>query len=152
VNHGAPVVSSAEGEIDASIDDVWAILTAIERWPAWNPDVRSVSIEGPAVEGTTFSWKAGPGTITSTVVRVEPRRLIAWTGSTLGIRAIHTWHLEQRDGGTRVWTEESYEGLVGRVLQRTLEKKLHTALADGVRHLEAEAERAISSSRLEEKP
>ena len=142
----APVVSSAEGEIDAEIDDVWRVLTAIEQWPTWNPDVKSVSIDGPAIEGRTFSWKAGPSTITSTVTRIDRPRLIGWTGKTLGITAIHEWHLEQRDGRTHVRTHESYDGLVARLLRRSLRKTLDTALTNGVRYLKAEAERVASSS------
>jgi uncharacterized protein YndB with AHSA1/START domain len=36
VNDDAPVVSRADGEIGAPIDDVWRILTTIEQWPTWN--------------------------------------------------------------------------------------------------------------------
>jgi hypothetical protein len=46
-----------------------------------------MSIQGDLAEGSVFRWKAGAGTITSTIQRVEPPRLIAWTGGTLGIRA-----------------------------------------------------------------
>ena len=67
---GSPVVSSAEIEINAPIDRVWAVLTTIDLWPAWNPDVKSVSIDGPVAEGSIFRWKAGPGTITSRVEHV----------------------------------------------------------------------------------
>ena len=88
VDGGAPVVSSAEAEIDAPIEHVWSILTAFERWPAWNPDVKSASLDGPVVEGATFCWKAGPSTISSTIVNLDGPRLIAWTGRTLGIRAV----------------------------------------------------------------
>jgi uncharacterized protein YndB with AHSA1/START domain len=136
----APVVSSVELEIDAPIDTVWRVLTAIGDWPTWNPDVTSVSIEGAAVEGASFQWKAGPGTIRSSILRVDQPRLITWSGKTLGIRAIHTWRLEQRNGATLVRTEESYEGLVARVLRRSLQKTLDRALADGVRHLKIAAE------------
>jgi hypothetical protein len=107
------------------------------------PDVRSVSIEGPVVQGETFRWKAGAATITSTVTHVDRPRLIAWTGTTLGIRAIHVWCLEDHGGRTNVRTEESYEGVVARMLRRSLQKTLDTALTDGVRHLRAEAERTI---------
>jgi uncharacterized protein YndB with AHSA1/START domain len=136
----APVVSSVELVIDAPVDTVWRVLTAIDDWPAWNPDVKSVAIEGAAVEGASFRWRAGPGTIRSTILRVDRPRLIAWSGRTLGIRAIHVWRLEQRNGATLVRTEESYEGLVARVLRRSLQKTLDKALADGVRHLKVAAE------------
>jgi uncharacterized membrane protein len=141
VNHDAPVFSRADGTIDAPVDDVWRILAAIEQWPTWNPDVKSVSIDGQAVDGATFRWKAGPGTISSTLTHVDRPRLIAWTGTTLGIRAFHVWRLEERDRRTHVRTEEAYEGLVARMLRRSLQKTLDTALTDGVRHLRAEAER-----------
>jgi Polyketide cyclase / dehydrase and lipid transport len=85
-------------------------MAAFERWPSWNRDVKSMTMQGPVAPGSVFRWKAGPGTIESTIQRVEQPRLIAWTGKTLGIKAIHFWHLEPRDGKTFVRTEESYEG------------------------------------------
>jgi uncharacterized protein YndB with AHSA1/START domain len=138
----APVVSSAEAVIEAPIEAVWSILTAIERWPAWNPDVKSASLDGPAVEGATFRWKAGPSTINSTVVRLEAPRLIAWTGRTLGIRAVHVWRLQSKNSRTLTTTEEFYEGSVAHILRRPLQKLLDRTLADVVRHLKAEAERS----------
>jgi len=143
IEKDAAVVSSAEIEIDASIEAVWSILTEIERWPTWNPDVKSVSLDGPPVECATFRWKAGPSTITSTVIRLDRPRLIAWTGKTLGIRAIHVWRLETHDARTLARTEESYDGLVARILRRPLQKLLDRTLADVVRHLKAEAEQAV---------
>lgn len=137
----APVVSTAELEIDAPIDSVWTVLTTVERWPAWNPDVKAVSLAGPFAEGATFRWKAGPGTITSVVERIERPRLLAWSGRTLGIRAVHVWHLSAQNGKTFVRTEESYDGLLARVLRRSLQKTLDAALVNGARHLKAEAER-----------
>jgi uncharacterized protein YndB with AHSA1/START domain len=138
----SPVVSASDVEIEAPIDRVWAVLTAIERWPDWNPDVKSASLAGPFAEGATFRWKAGPGTITSVVEHVDRPRLVVWRGRTLGIRALHVWRLEAHDGKTHVRTEESYEGRVARLLRRPLQKTLDTALADGVRYLKVEAERS----------
>jgi uncharacterized protein YndB with AHSA1/START domain len=141
INESAPVVSRSEIEIAAPPDAVWDVLTDFERWPSWLRDVKSMSIEGPVAAGTVFRWKAGPGTITSTIQRVERPRLIAWTGRTLGIDAIHFWHFEERDGGTFVRTAESYEGLVARLLRRSLQKTLDRALPDGLQDLKAEVER-----------
>jgi hypothetical protein len=146
INREAPVVGTSEIEIDAPAQTVWDVLTAIDRWPTWNPDVKSVSMEGPVAPGSVFRWKAGPGTITSTIQRVEPPRLIAWTGRTFGIKAIHFYRLETRDGRTFVRTEESYDGIVARLLRGSLQKTLDTALADGLRYLESEAEQRAGSS------
>ena len=141
INQRAPVVGSGEIEIAADATAVWDVLTAVERWPTWNPDVKSVSLQGAVAPGSVFRWKAGPSTITSTIRRVEPPRLIAWTGKTLGIDAIHFWRLEPREGTTLVRTEESYEGLPARLLRRPLQKTLDNALAKGLRYLKVEVER-----------
>jgi hypothetical protein len=141
INERAPIVGASEIEIAAAPDAVWEVLTAFERWPSWNRDVKSLSMQAGVAPGSVFRWKAGPGTITSTIQRVERPRLIAWTGKTLGIKAIHFWHLEARDGKTFVRTEESYEGLPARVFRGPLQKTLDRALADGLRYLKAEVER-----------
>jgi hypothetical protein len=141
VNEQAPVVGSSAVDIAEPPELVWAVLTDLERWPSWNPDVKAVSIDGPVAEGSQFRWKTGPGTITSTIRRLEPPRLIAWTGRTLGIKAIHFWWLEPRDAATFVRTEESYDGLVARFVRGPLRKTLDNALESGLRHLKAEAER-----------
>jgi carbon monoxide dehydrogenase subunit G len=141
INESASVVGRSEIEIAAPPDAVWEVLADFEDWPSWLRDVKSMSIEGPVAAGTVFRWKAGPATITSTIQRVERPGLFAWTGRTLGIKAIHFWHLEARDGATFVRTEESYEGLVARVLRGSLQKTLDRALDDGLQDLKAEVER-----------
>jgi hypothetical protein len=140
INEQAPVVGRSELEIAADPEVVWQVLTTFEQWPTWNQEVKSMSMQGPVAPGSSFRWKAGPATIRSTIQRVEPPRLIAWTGKTLGIDAIHFWWLEPGDGTTLVRTEESYEGLVARVFRRPLQKTLDRALTDGLRDLKAEAE------------
>ena len=141
INEAAPVVGASEIEIAAAPETVWDVLTTIDRWPTWNPDIKSMSMEGDVAAGSVFRWKAGPGTITSTIRRVEPPRLIAWTGKTFSIDAIHVYRLEARDGKTFVRTEESYEGLVARLFRGPLQKTLDAALEEGLGHLKAEAER-----------
>ena len=137
----APVAGAAETVIDAPAETVWEVLTAIADWPSWNPDVKSASIDGAVEPGTVFRWKAGPGTIASTLQEVDRPRLVSWTGRTFGLNAFHVWRLEQRDGGTLVQTEESFDGTLARLFRRRLQRTLETALADGLRHLKAEAER-----------
>lgn len=144
INEQAAVVSRSEIEIAASPETVWEVLTAFERWPTWNRDVKSMSMQEGVAPGSVFRWKAGPGTITSTIQRVEPPTLIAWTGKTFGIKAIHFWYLEPRNGNTFVRTEESYEGLVARLFRGSLQRTLDRALADGLGYLKTEVEGRVS--------
>jgi hypothetical protein len=139
INQAAPVVASSEAEVSASPD--WDVLTVIEQWPSWNPDVKWVSMDGRLSEGTEFRWKAGPATITSTLQSVDAPARIAWTGTTFGIEAMHVYALEARDGVTFVRTEEWYDGLLARIFSGRLQKTLEDSLTSGLAHLKAEAER-----------
>ena len=141
INTGAPVVGFSEIEIAAAQEVAWDVLTEIEGWPSWNPEVKSVSMDGGLGEGAVFRWKSGPGTITSTIEAVEAPRRIAWSGTSFGIKAIHVHTLEPQNGGTLVRTEESYDGLVARLFHGLLQKTLDKTLRGGLEHLKAEAER-----------
>ncbi len=138
------MASAAEIEIAASQEVVWDVLTAIDRWPNWNPAVKSASLQGSLEEGTEFRWKAGPGTIVSKLENVEAPSRIAWSGRSMGLKAFHTHTLEQRDGRTLISTQESYEGLIARLFSGRLRRMLDDSLREGLRHLKAEAERQKS--------
>jgi hypothetical protein len=137
----APVKGTAEIDIAAPPQAVWDVLTRFDNWPNWNPDVKSMAFEGPLAPGSTFRWKAGPGTILSTLDRVEPPRYISWHGKTLTIDAYHEWWLEPRDGGTHVRTEETFSGLLAKILRGQLQKTLDKSFQAGVECLKRESER-----------
>ena len=137
----APVRGSTEIEVDARPEVVWGVLTAIEEWPQWNPDVIETSMEGELSEGTSFRWKSGPGTITSTLRVVQPPREVAWTGKTLGLHAIHVYRLQPLNGGTMVTTEESWSGWVARLFRKRMQVTLQRAMEAGLENLKTEAER-----------
>jgi uncharacterized protein YndB with AHSA1/START domain len=141
INEDAPVISKRTVEVAADPQTVWDVLAAIDEWPIWNSDVKSASLEGELARGSRFRWKAGPGTITSTLVQVDPPRLIGWLGKTLGINAVHVYRLEPQEGGTRVTSEESYEGLPVRLMHGRMQKMLDDATESGLQSLKVEAER-----------
>jgi uncharacterized protein YndB with AHSA1/START domain len=141
VNANAPVLARSEVEIDAPPEIVWEIMAAIDRWPEWNPDVRHAELRGDLREGSTFRWKAGPGTIISTLEEVSPPRRIAWTGKTFGVKAAHVWAIEPRPGGSLVKTEESWERLPVKLFRKSSQKTVEKALHDGPQHLRREAEK-----------
>lgn len=141
----APVRSSRSIQVAAPPEVVWDVLTGFADWPKWNPDVKSMSFDGPLEPGSTFRWKSGPGTIVSTLEEVDPPRRVRWRGRTMSIAALHEYRLEPRDGGTRVETEETFSGLLARLMRGSLQKTLDRALEQGLEQLKAEAERRGSS-------
>jgi uncharacterized protein YndB with AHSA1/START domain len=145
INRDAPATAEGELQIAADPQTVFSVLSAIDQWPSWNPDVRSVTLQGPVQPGTSFQWKSGPSTLTSALQVVDPPREIAWTGTTMGIKAVHVFRFQASDGGTLARSEESWEGLLARLLKgysrRTLDKGIRSVLS----HLKTEAERRTAS-------
>ncbi len=146
VNLSAPVLAREEIRIDADVQTVWDVLSDIEHWPAWNEAVRSLTLHGSVAPGTSFAWKAGPGTIKSRIAEVDPPHRIVWTGVTLGIKAVDAFSFEASEGGTLVRQAESWEGLLARLFRSRMERTLRASLRDGLRSLKAEAERRAGAA------
>jgi len=141
VDTNASVVVATAIDVKAPAEIVWSVLADIEEWPSWNRAVASVSIQGDIAPGTEFEWKAGPGRIRSTLLQVERPSFIAWSGQTLGLRANHAFALHANGERTTVRTEESYTGLVARLLRVPIRRSLARALDEGLVDLKAQAER-----------
>ena len=67
INPNAPAAAEGELRIDADPQTVFSVISAIGQWPSWNPDVKSVQLQGPVQPGTVFRSKAGPSSLTSTL-------------------------------------------------------------------------------------
>ena len=146
VPRDAPVISSSEREIAAPPEVVWDVLADFDRWPDWNPDVKSLELDGPVAVGSAFRWKTGPSRITSTLEAVERPSELGWTGKTFGARAVHVWSVEPHGGGTMVRTSESFEGFLPRLMRKRMQAMLNETLEDSLKHLAAEAKRRSSDS------
>jgi hypothetical protein len=141
VNSAAPAIATGDIEIQAKPETVWDVLADIDNWPSWNPDVKEAKLTGGLKVGSSFRWKAGPGTITSSLEQVDRPREIGWSGRTMGIIAVHVYRLEPRGEGTRVHTEESFDGLIARLLKGPTRRTLKKGIDGGLASLKAEAER-----------
>lgn len=144
INENAPITARGEVDVGADQQTVWELLSDVEGWPRWSRDVAWAKLKGPLLPGTEFEWKAGPSTITSQLVTVDPPSTLAWTGSTMGIRAVHAWHVERRGDRTYVITEESWDGLLPRLLRGPLRRRLERSIDEGLAHLKADLEKGTS--------
>ena len=131
IEQNAPVSYSQSIEINASIQTIW---------PKWNEDITSAKINGKLEAGTTFTWKSGPGTITSKLEAVEKPHLIGWSGKLFGIKAVHIWKIDTIKGKSVVTTEESWSGLFASVFKKSSKKTLIKAIDTGLNRLKAAAE------------
>jgi uncharacterized protein YndB with AHSA1/START domain len=110
IDTAAFIQSQAEIFIQAPVARVWHIIADAANWPVWMPGVKTVRLDSAVAPDATFTWKNGPSTIKSTFAVVQPERELTWTGVSSGAKAVDRHTLESKDGGTRVFTEESMAG------------------------------------------
>jgi hypothetical protein len=119
-------------EIDAPAEAVWAELSAVSTYPAWNPFI--TSFEGELVAGSRVEVRiAPPGgrpmTFRPTITVIEDGRRLEWLGRLLvpGVfDGRHSFQLEDLGAGrTRLTQSEIFSGvlvaLTGTTLERTRE-------------------------------
>jgi uncharacterized protein YndB with AHSA1/START domain len=95
VNPEAPAIATVDVLINAPIETVWEVLSDFQNWPIWNKSVLKMQVDGPVEAGTSFEWIGDGWKIASRLEEVDPPKRIAWSGSTLGIRAVHVWDLAE---------------------------------------------------------
>lgn len=114
-------------DIDAPAEVVWGVLTDLDRYREWNPFITS-SAGVPVVGGTLVNRMEPPGmrsmTFRPTVTVVEHARTFEWLGR-LGVPGLfdgrHRFELRATGTGTALTQSESFDGLLVRVLRRSLD-------------------------------
>lgn len=145
IDRDAPASADGEIQIAAPPETVWAVITDLSGWPAWNSDVKSMMVDGPIAPGSTFRWKAGSASLVSTLQVVEAPREIGWTGKTMGIHAVHVFRFEPVDGGTLARSAESFRGLIPSVLKKYSRNVLQRGIDRILAALKIEAERRAAA-------
>ncbi|MFC4375666.1 DUF1731 domain-containing protein [Nocardia halotolerans] len=105
--------------ISLAPESVWNVLADLERWPEWNPGVRSVRMHGPVAVGATGDYVpngnasarihhrfAAPFTVVAAQACRELRIEQPEPAGTMHL----TWRLTPRDGGTEVTQELRFTG------------------------------------------
>ncbi|GLW75433.1 hypothetical protein Kpho02_77300 [Kitasatospora phosalacinea] len=142
IDQHAPVVTRADILVHAPLHTVWDVQTDVENWPAWQPDVETVTKDTPGRlrPGSVFRWSTEGLDITSTVQQVDHGRRLAWGGPAQGITAVHVWTFTPTRDGVLVHTEESWTGEPVTAHQAALQTALDTSLRNWLTNLKHEAE------------
>jgi hypothetical protein len=117
----------SEIDIDAPVEEVWAVLTDFASFPAWNPFIRRIS--GPLSPGSRLDVLLGlPGTrgmgFRPTLISVVPNHELRWLGR-LGLPGLfdgeHIFELVPQGGNrTHFVQREQFRGLLLPLLRRSL--------------------------------
>jgi hypothetical protein len=140
VNSKAPIISSHEITISAPLETVWRVHTQIANWPDWNPDIAKANLNGPIAVGAVIHWETAGMAIPSTIGEIMPLRKLAWMGETGGILGVHVWSFSATADGTRVRTEESWEGVSLPAPTKDLQRALDASLVRWLAFLKTRAE------------
>ena len=103
-----PIEVHNEKAIRASAERVWDLLADVERWPTWWRLCRWVKKESAG----TFTWKAHPLVLRSTVVANNRPREFAITADGLGVHAERAFTVTTSPDGRSV-VVTSHETQVG---------------------------------------
>ncbi len=118
-----------EIEIDAPPEQVWSVLTDLDRYAAWNPFITSASgvvAVGERLENHIEPPGGRAATFKPTVTEVEQAHVFEWLGRPVlpGIfDGRHRFELHPIAGGrTRFVHTEQFRGLLVRPLLRSFEE------------------------------
>lgn len=90
-------------ETDATPEQIWAVLSDIDRWTAWDTSMAAIALEGPFAVGSTISMTpSGQEAIRSTIVEIRENERYAdeTEFGDVVLRFSHT--LSALGGGTRI--------------------------------------------------
>lgn len=142
VSPAVPVHTQQTIHIKAPVEKVWKLMSQVNQWAAWQPDINASQLNGLLQPGTGFDWKTGGLAIHSTLHTVEPRAALGWSGTAFGSFAVHNWaFIPQPDGTTEVQVEEGMEGWLVRLLQPVFQHSLDASTARWLACLRQAAER-----------
>jgi hypothetical protein len=137
-------------EIDASPEEVWAVLSDLDAYEAWNPFMLSAT--GTLAEGERLDIRMRPPggkarRFRPTVRAAVPGRELRWLGS-VGVPGVfdgeHAFTIEATDGGSRLTHEERFTGVLVPLMARSLRRQILPAFEAMNAALKARAEAAVA--------
>lgn len=103
-----PIEVRNEMVMRASAERIWDLLADVERWPSWWRLCQWVRKDSQL----SFTWKAHPVVLRSTVIAHDRPRVFTITADGLGVRAVRAFTVSPAPGGrgTLVVSHETQVG------------------------------------------
>jgi uncharacterized membrane protein len=136
-------------QIDAPPEQVWAVMSDVERWHEWTASIRSVkrTNAGPFRIGARARvHQPGLPPADWVVTALEEGRFFDWESRAPGIRVLARHRVDPAGAGSRVTLSIQYSGPLGNVFGRLtagINRRYIALEADGLkRRAEAQVNRA----------
>ena len=140
INKNAPVKANKEIHINAPMEKVISILSNINNLINWQSSITKSELLGTIAEGIKFKWKSEGLSYNSTIHTCK-KDAFGWTGTTFGAYAIHNWYFTEKNGQTFVKVEESLEGLMIKIIKKSMQIKLEKIVEQNLNDLKKESEK-----------
>lgn len=127
----------AEITIQASPEEIWAVLTDIQQIKAWNPVL--IPIEGTLKEGADIKYEFhqdenNSSIIPATVKQMTENQLLNQVGGMTGILTFdHKYILEPLKIGTKVIIHEEYRGIMVPFWDPSLVEAAYARIGDALK-------------------
>lgn len=110
INAKAPVVVRKKILVQAPIRAIWGLLSDINQWKYWQPEVKNPVLNGPFQAGSHISYTALKLPCILTLKEVVTPKHLAWAGQSGTTVATTIWNLEETPEGVWVKADSSFEG------------------------------------------
>ena len=133
-------------ETTAPPEKVWEIWSDISTWPQWNPDVRSIKLNGPFESGTTGAMTTGEGTQVFQLDEVRPGQSFNLVTEPMAATTFtFECQVEPVNGGSRVSQRVIMSGLLSPLTTHTRGDRIAASFEPVLAGLVKAAEAAVGS-------
>lgn len=106
-------------EVQASAEEVWAVLTDVTRWPEWTPSVQSIELLTGPVSGVGSKARIHQPKLRPavwTVTTWEAGRRFRWTATSPGVAVMADHVITKTPSGCTVTLGLRVTGVLGTVI------------------------------------
>jgi hypothetical protein len=137
-------------DIKAPPEVIWDILIHVEDWPNWYKGATKLTVNGGdrgrVNADSMVSWTTMGLDFDSYVREFEPPSRFAWESRKTVIQGYHAWLLIPTADGTRVITDESFNGFLAYMQGAFIPKKLHGLHQVFLEELKEKAEAKVNET------
>ena len=127
--------------IQSDIQEIWGLMSEVNRWPEWNKSISFAQLEGVFVKGNPFKWTCGVNN-RSILEDVIINKRIVWSTKSVGVKTLQRWDFKKTDESVLVSVSQSAEGWLTKIASQAVAKKLQKNQQEFLLALKHAAEQA----------
>ena len=137
----SPIKIEASDLIQSDIQEIWRLMSEVNRWPEWNKSISFAQLEGVFVKGNPFKWTCGVNN-RSILEDVIINKRIVWSTKSVGVKTLQRWDFKKTDESVLVSVSQSAEGWLTKIASQAVAKKLQKNQQEFLLALKHTAEKA----------